>query len=126
VGLLETAAADLAGILSDDVGGFAVPITLVDPSGNQATINGLANDIGFTINPETGVAVSGQKATVALPIRALTGAGLGQPQGVASAKSRPWTVTFTLSTGVEQTFKVASTMPDALGCLVCHLETYEQ
>lgn len=126
MGLLEQAAADLDAILTDNVGGFAVPIRIVDPNNNTATINSLANEIGFKIDPETGVAVSGQRATVALSLRALATAGLGQPRGVAAGDKRPWTVTFQLPAMREpQTMKVASTMPDQLGCLVCFLEFYE-
>lgn len=125
MGLLEQAAADLAEILSDDVG-FAVPITVVDPGGSQATINGLATDIGLTINPETGIAVASRKASVALSLRALEAAGLGQPYGVADGSRKPWTVTLTLPTGDEQTFKITTTMPDKLGVIVCFLEIYER
>ncbi len=121
-GLLETAAVDLAEILSDDVGGFAVPITVIDPNNRRATIKGLGTDIGLTINPETGAPVAGQKISVALSIRALEAAGLGVPYGVPSSDSRFWRVKFQLSTGREQTFKVATTMPDRLGVVVCFLE----
>jgi hypothetical protein len=124
VSLLDTAAADLVAILSDTVGGFAIPITLVDPAGNEATINGLATDIGLTIDPETGQAVIGRKASIAIPLRALEEAELEQPRGVASKTAKPWTATFTLPTGQAQTFKITSAMPDKLGCLVCFLDVY--
>jgi hypothetical protein len=122
MGLLETAAADLHEILSDDVGGFAVPIKVVDPSNRKATINGLATDIGFTINPDTGQAVAGQKISIALPLRALKAAGLGEPIGISASDSRFWKVTLTMPTGGEHTYKITSTMPDRLGCIVCFLE----
>ncbi len=99
-----------------------MPITVVDPNNRKATINGLAADIGFTINPETGQAVSGQKVSIALPLRALAAAGLGEPVGIADSSSRFWKVTLTMPTGVEHTYKVESTMPDKLGCIVCFLE----
>lgn len=122
MGLLETAAADLAEILSDDVGGFAVPIKVVDPNNRKATIKGLATDIGLTINPDTGQAVAGQKISIALPLRSLTAAGLGEPTGIADSNSRFWKVTLTMPTGVEHTYKITSTMPDKLGVIVCFLE----
>lgn len=122
MGLLETAAADLAEILSDDVGGFAVPIKVVNPDNRKATIKGFATDIGFTINPDTGQPVAGQKISIALPLRALNAAGLGEPSGIADSNSRFWMVTFTLPTGGEHTYKIASTMPDKLGVIVCFLE----
>jgi hypothetical protein len=125
MGLLEVAAADLAAILADDVGGFAVSIAITDPQNNQATIKGFATDIGEVIDPETGVAVAGRKASVALPIRALRAAGFAtDPCGVNDKSSRPWIFVFTLPTGDAQTFKVVKTMPDKLGCLVCLLSEY--
>lgn len=124
-GLLEQAAADLQAILTDNVGGFAIPITIVSPQGTKVTINGLAADIGLSMDPETGLSVSGQKASVALPLRSLAAAGIGNPVGVAARGSAPWFVSFTLPTGGEQTFKVASSAPDKLGCLVCFLEYYK-
>ena len=123
MGLLETAAVDLAEILQDDGdSGFAVPIKVVNPENRKATIKGLATDIGFTINPETGQPISGQKISIALPLRACVAAGLGEPTGIADSSSRFWKVTFTLPTGVEHTYKITSTMPDKLGVIVCFLE----
>lgn len=124
--LLDTAAADLADILSDADGGFAIPITIVAPDARTVTVNGIATDIGMTIDPQTGAVVSGRKASVALPIRLLDTAGIGQPCGVSDRNSPPWMVKFTLPTGGEQTFKVSSSEPDKLGCLVCFLETFEE
>lgn len=127
MGLLETAAADLLGILSDaSGGGFAVPIMIVAPDARTVTINGLATDIGLTIDPQTGAAVSGRKVSVALPIRSLDTAGIGQPCGISDRNSAPWLVKLTLPTGGEQTFKVSSSEPDKLGCLVCFLESFEE
>lgn len=125
MGLLETAAADLQAILADAGGGFAVPIQIVAPDGRTVTINGQATDIGLSIDPETGMAVSGRKASVALPIRALNAAGIGQPCGVSGRSANPWRVKLTLPTGGEQTFKVSSSAPDKLGCLICFLEAFE-
>lgn len=123
--LLDEAAADLAAILADTVGGFSVPITLISPDGDETELVGLATDIGLTIDPDTGQAVIGRKASIALSIKALEEAELEQPRGVAGKMAKPWLARFTLSTGSEQTFKIASVMPDKLGCLVCFLEAYE-
>jgi hypothetical protein len=125
VSLLERAAADLVAIASDVEGGFSVPIKVTDPNQNTATINGLATDVGLTIDPGTGVAMPTQRASVALPIAKLTAAGLGEPKGLGDDKSRPWKVVFALPGKKERTFKVAMTLPDrALGCIVCLLEAY--
>ena len=123
--LLDEAAADLAAILADTVGGFSIPITLTDPDGEETELVGLATDIGLSIDPDTGQAVVGRKASIALSIQALEEAELEQPRGVASKTAKPWLATFTLATGAEQTFKISSVMPDKLGCLVCFLEIYQ-
>lgn len=123
--LLDEAAADLQAILGDATRGFAVPITVTDPANNTAVINGLQTDVALTIDPETGVAVTGRRASVVLPIAALTAAGLGEPRGVADSDRKPWLVRFTAPTGGEQLFKVTEALPDKLGCVVCLLEVYK-
>lgn len=123
--LLDIAAADLRSILGDTVGGFSIPITLITPQNDEIQINGLANDIGLTVDPDTGQAVAGSSSSVALPIVDIDAAEKGRPRGVASGAERPWRVRFTLPTGGAQTFKVTRTFPDALGCLVCILETHD-
>jgi hypothetical protein len=123
VGLQEQAAADLVTILSDTVGGFAVPINVVDPDDNAATINGFATHIGTTISPETGLAVAGQKASVVLPIAALRAADLANPRAVADDTLRPWRVS--VPSWGAMIFKVSTVLPDKLGCVVCFLEYYK-
>lgn len=123
MGLLEQAAADLVAILSDDVGGFAVAIRVIDPDDNAATINGLATHIGVTVDPETGLTVAGQKSSVALPIAKLREAGLKNPRGVSDDNLRPWRVR--VPSWGDMTFKVSTVMPDKLGCVVCFLEAYK-
>ncbi|HKY40791.1 MAG TPA: hypothetical protein VJN18_32875 [Polyangiaceae bacterium] len=123
--LLDIAAADLRSIMGDTVGGFSIPIRLISPSNLEVTINGLANDIGLTVDPDTGQAVAGSSSSVALPIADIDAAAIGRPRGVAAKGEQPWRVKITLPTGGEQTFKITRTFPDALGCLVCILETYD-
>ncbi len=123
MGLLDQAAADLVSILSDTVGGFAVPIRVVDPDDNAATINGLATHIGTTIDPDTGVPVAGQKSSVALPIARLRAAGLKNPRAVSDDNARPWRVQ--VPGWGSMWFKVSTTLPDKLGVIVCFLEAYE-
>lgn len=123
--LLTTAAADLQAILTDTVGGFAVPITVTDPNGTTAVINGVPNDVGTSIDPQTGTLVAGRRSSVALSIAALAVAGLGEPKSIADTALKPWLVSFTLPTGGLQNFKVATALPDeGLGCIVCLLEAY--
>jgi hypothetical protein len=124
VSLLDLAAADLRTIVEDASGGFAVPVTVIDPNGDSVVLNGLQNDVAYTIDPETGLAVSGRRVSVTLSLVSLEEAGLGQPCGIPDKSRKPWRMMFTAPTGAEQTFKVVDALPDKLGCLVCILEVY--
>lgn len=125
MGLRAQAALDLRAI-TEDAAGFGWPITVTDPSGVTGALTGLSTDIGLMIDPETGIAVSGRKASVALALASLTAAGLGIPRGVADQAGKPWVVTFADVHGAPHTFKVQSTMPDrAAGIAVCMLEHYK-
>jgi hypothetical protein len=126
VSLIEQAAADLRAIMGDTVGGFSVPIRLIAPDDQELTLNGLANDIGLALDPETGIAIAGSTSTVALPLAVIDEAGIGRPRAIASKGSKPWRVILQLPSGGEQTFKVTRSQPDNFGCVVCFLETYEQ
>ena len=123
--LLDTAAADLRAILADTVSGFSIPIRLISPTDQEITLNGLANDIGLTVDPETGQMVAGSTASVALPLAVIDEAGNGRPRAIASKTEKPWRVILTLPSGGEQTFKVSRGMPDNFGCIVCFIETYD-
>ncbi len=123
--LLDQAKADLQAILTDNVGGFAVPITVTNPGGFSAIVNGQQTSIGIVIDPQTGMPVAGRKVSVALSIAALTAAGLAEPKGVSSGAGKPWLVSFALPTGATQTFKVSESLPDELGCVVLILEFWK-
>ena len=125
-GLRDIAETDLATILEDGVFGFGWPVSVTDPSGTVGALTGYSTDISQLIDPDTGVAVSGRLASVALRMSSLTVAGLGLPQGIADAASKPWLVTFDDINGAAHTFKVVQSNPDrALGVVVCLLEAYE-
>lgn len=124
--LLDQAAADLRTILEDTDGGFAVLITVTNPDGVSVVLKGLQSDIAITIDPETGLAVTGGRVSVALSIEALVEAGLGMPRNIAESDRRPWLVQFTSPTGGLQRFKVSEALPDRLGCVVCLLEAWKQ
>jgi len=124
--LREIAEADLAVTLEDGVGGFGWPITITDPTGASAALVGTSTDIAQVIDPDTGVAVSGRSASVAVRIASLTAAGLGLPVGIADSGSRPWTVSFDDINGAGYTFKVQQSNPDrAIGLVTLVLEKYE-
>ena len=123
--LRDQAAADLRTIL-EDVDGFGWPITVTDPAGTTAALTGFSSDIGETIDPDTGLAVSGRRASVAIPIAALTDAGLGIPRGVHDSSTGAWRVSFDDSAGNTHTLKVSGAFPDrAIGAVTCWLEAYQ-
>ncbi len=121
------AAADLLSILGDVTGGFGWAITLTSPEGVVVALSGLSTDIHQTIDPETGMTVSGRRASVSVPlalIEAAYGAG-NLPRAIASSASKPWVVRFADILGHAHVFKVQESMPDrAIGNLVLMLETY--
>lgn len=121
--LRQQAASDLALILEDSDAGFGWPITVTNPDGTVGQLVGFSTDIGLTIDPQTGVAVIGRKASVAIPIARLTTLALGMPRGIPTG--RPWVVTFQDIGGTAHTFKIFEAMPDrAAGIVTCLLEAY--
>jgi hypothetical protein len=125
VSLLDQAKADLRSILENDQD-FAVPIVVTNPDGVSANLKGLQTDHALTIDPETGMAVTGSNASVALSILALQEAGIGMPRAISAGSKLPWLVEFTTPTGDTQKFKVSEALPDKLGCLVCRLEAWKE
>ncbi len=124
--LRDRAAADARAILEDSAGGFGRTITVTAPDGTTAELTGFSNDISQVIDPETGIAVAGRLASVALPIAALVDAGLGMPRAVADSARKPWRVSFADTGGTVHTFKVREAMPDrSLGIVTCTLEAYK-
>lgn len=126
MGLRQIAESDLGLILEDSTTGFGYSITVTDPSGTVRPLTGFSDDISQIIDPDTGQAVSGRLASVALRISSLTLAGLGLPCGIADAGSKPWLIEFNDINGNAFTFKVAQSNPDrALGLVTLLLELYE-
>jgi hypothetical protein len=124
MGLREQAAADLRSIVTDEQG-FGWPITLVPPAGRSLELVGLSTDVSEMIDPETGMAVSGRVASIALSIAVLEEHGVGIPTAVPESNQKPWTVTFRDIGGCSWTFKVREAKPDrALGIVVCMLAHY--
>ena len=123
--LRQQAAADLQALLEDTAAGFGWPITVTSPDSLSLSLSGFSTDIGQTIDPETGMAVSGRRASVALPLQPLVDASLGIPRAIADGGSKPWVVRFEDILGVRHTYKVCESMPDrALGIVTCLLESY--
>lgn len=124
--LRQLAEADLGVILEDGATGFGWPITITDPAGNTGTLTGFSDDIAQIIDPDTGQAVSGRLASVALRISSLALEGLTLPRGIADAGSKPWVIEFDDINGNAFKFKVSESNPDrALGLVTCLLELYQ-
>jgi hypothetical protein len=127
VGLRTIAEADLGAILEDSVTGFGFPITVTSPSGTVGALTGFTDDISQLIDPDTGQAVSGRLASIALRISTInsTFPGQGLPINIANAALKPWIVEFNDINGNPHRFKVSESNPDrAIGVLICTLELY--
>ena len=125
VGLREIAENDLQVTLEDSQCGFGYPIQLINPAGVSANFIGYSNDIAQLIDPDTGVSVSGRRASIALRISSLTAAGFDLPYGISDSSLKPWIAIFTDINGASFTFKIVNSDPDrALGLVICLLESY--
>lgn len=126
MGLREQAAADLRSILEDQTNGFGWPLTLTSPDDVEGSFSGLSTDVGFLIDPQTGMGVTSRSASVALPIQALLDAGFAIPTAVPEKTSKPWRVTLKDVHDVTHTFTVSESRPDrALGVVVLVLELWK-
>lgn len=127
MGLRAIAEADLGVILEDSDTGFGFPITVTSPGGTNETLTGFSDDISQLIDPDTGQAVSGRLASVALRISTINTKfpGEGLPRNIADASLKPWVIEFDDINGNPSKFKVSESNPDrALGMLICILEVY--
>ncbi len=128
MGLREVAEADLSFILEDRDTGFGWGITVIDPDGLTKPLVGMSSDISQLIDPETGQAVSGRKASIVLRISSLFGAGFSSlPKAIADTGSKPWLVQFDSINGWSGTFKISASDPDrTIGVVSCTLEFYKE
>jgi hypothetical protein len=121
VNLRQQAEADLAVTLTDPAA-FGWPVTVKNPAGTTRQVYGQFGDIGMTLQPDTGQAVSGRKVYIALRIADL--AGLGMPRAEGNPGARPWTISAAnISGGGSILGRVVEAMPDrALGLIMLILE----
>lgn len=123
--LREVAAQDAIRIL-ENTNEFGWPVALTNPDQVSIQLYGSSVDIGQTIDPETGLAVAGRRASVALPIASILAAGLEIPIAISDRTKKPWVVTFNDINGFSHSFKVCESMSDrALGIVTCLLESYK-
>jgi len=128
MGLRALAEQDLGTILEDATTGFGWPITITAPDLTEGALTGFSDDIAQVIDPETGQAVSGRLASVAIRISSLAVPfpTQGLPVGISDRTSKPWLVAFDDINGNSHTFKVAQSNPDrAIGLLSLILEAYQ-
>lgn len=123
----------LRALIESDLGlimeqsGDGVTVTITDPTGASATVQGLSFDISQVFDPATGQMISGRSANVAVRISTLTDAGLAMPRGVSNLATSPWLVMVSDVNGNEGTFKVAQSGPDrTIGFVNLTLEAYTE
>ena len=106
--LRQQAELDMGAIVEDSVYGFGWPIVVTSPDGALTKpLTGLSDDIAQVIDPETGQAVSGRLASVALRISSLTAAGFTElPRGISDTTVKPWVIEFDDINGNAYKFKV--------------------
>jgi hypothetical protein len=125
MGLRAQISADIKTIL-EDTDDFGWHITVTDPDGNTGDVIGYSNDIAQMIDPDTGLAVTGRNASVAIHFESLSAVSLSLPEGVSDKTKKPWIMEFDDIVGDSYTFKVSESNPDrAAGLVVCLLECYE-
>jgi len=125
VSLRQQAELDLEQTL-EDPSDFGWPITVTNPAGASSTgINGRSSDIGFLIDPDTGQAVTGRRATVTIRTKRLIDQGLGTPKNEPDVMVKPWLIEFDDIHGTgPHKFAVHRAFPDAaLGVITCWVGT---
>ena len=103
--ILEQAESDLSFVLEDSKTGFGVDIVLKDNVGGVFPVVGQTNDIGFFIDPQSGVGVAGRNVNVTVRISTLTGLGGGIP-------TKKWIVEYTGKDGNTYKSRVQQVKPD--------------
>ncbi len=125
---LDIAQQDKSFTLKDSEFGFGTVITLTDPDLFSAEVTGRTNDISLAIDPNTGVAVSGRTATVAIDMQELTDKGFSSLPAAQSDKTKkPWIIEWIDQLGESHVFTVLEGNPDkALGIILCTLSFYKK
>lgn len=122
MGLRAIAAADAKAILEDSGNsGFGWPLTLTSPAGVVSPHVGFATDVAESVDPETGLAVTGRRSSVAIALSSLA----ELPAAVHDRARRPWLVAVADVSLAAAVWKVVEVRPDrALGIVVLFLEAY--
>ena len=121
------AEADLA-VTVEAPGDFGLVFTLTDPAGftSVTPLYGSSADVGVTVDPDTGLAVSARRATLTARRSSIEAAGYASlPEGTADGAVKPWIVNFAGPGSPTRAYIVKRSWPDrALGVLTMTLELY--
>ena len=124
---LQDAAAKLVRSILENKDQFGIEMTVTDPSGVQAQITGIPTDISQTIDPQTGLLVASRSICVSMPLAAFDEQFSKRPEGVNAKGRRQWLVELKLQNmPAAVKYAVISTRPDAIGCVLCFLQIYEE
>lgn len=86
--LSEQAELDLEFTLEDNINGFGIALVIYDELNNDYSLNAQTTDIGFFIDPQTGIGVAGRQVEITIRISTLTNQGAGIPE-------KDWKVEYT-------------------------------
>ena len=124
-GLREQARDDLKFTVGDRETGFGWDITVTRPDGDTLDLVALQSDIAETIDTETGIAILGRTAHVAVQIQDFLDATWEVPVVITDPEVRPWKVDTTDVNGRAHSFKISEVRQDrAIGLVLCFLESY--
>jgi len=117
--IVEQAEKDLSFTLEDINNGFGVALTFIDGELNEYPVAVQTTDVGFFIDPQTGVGVAGRQVEITVRIKTLTDLGAGYP-------SKSWTALYTDTNGNAWKLKVQQPRPDRkLGVYNIIMEAYK-
>ena len=123
--LRQLAETQLATLVESQTQGFGHEVTLVDPDGVSEQVVGLNCDIAQSIDPTTGMIISGRTASITFRNSTMINLFGKLPVAITETINTPWTVVMNDINGVTGTFKICRTMPDrTIGIVVCFLENY--
>lgn len=123
--ILALAESDL-GLTLESPEDFGRSISLEDPSGNTATLDGQYGDISQITLLEDEIPVAGFKQHIVLRIASIRAAGLDDPTAVQNTNKNPWIIGVTDINGDVKQYKFMMTLPDnTIGVVVGELENLE-
>lgn len=97
------------------------PLLVISPAGQEWSLNGIPLDVGQTIDPDTGQAVAGRRASVSVSMASLPTV----PELSAESGGKPWRVRLTDLDGNVLLWKVTEVLPDRFAHkMVFLLEAY--